>query len=321
MTSLDLLPGELRGLQAFVCTPFNLNGELNLPRFKSHLRYLLDFPQRPAGMFVGCGTGELWSLDLAEHIALVRAAVDVVEGEVPVVAGVGYGTRMARTMALAAQDAGADAVLVFPPYLASGPQEGLLAHYRAIAEAVSIGVIVYHRDNAVLSPETAVALAAVPNVVGLKDGYGDLLLLDEIRAQVGSHWVYGNGMPVAETYAPMFFTHGVRSYSPGIIDFLPEVAWVFDDALEREDQIATEKLLGGFYRPLAELRKRAAGSGTSVVKAGLKLRGMPVGSVRPPLVDMCDNLEGELGHLIEHGLALASSLTAPAGKGKSGGAS
>jgi 5-dehydro-4-deoxyglucarate dehydratase len=296
-------------MQAFVCTPFTADDEIDLPRFRAHLRALfVDVPRRPAGCFVCCGTGELWSLDATEHRALVRAAVEEVGGLAPVIAGVGYGTRLAIALARAAEDEGADGILVFPPYLIASPQSGLYRHYHALASAVGIGVLVYHRDNAVFAVETIRRLAALPNLIGLKDGHGDLELLTQIRDAVDRPFVLGNGMPVAESYAPAYARIGVRSYSPGIIDFLPEVSWAFDQLLERGDEARVERLLEGFYRPLAALRSQTPGLGVALVKAGLKVRGAPAGGVRAPLVDATAAQVAELERLIEQGLALARAV-------------
>ena len=121
----------VRGLMAFVCTPFTPSSHLDLERFREHLRTLVRATtQKPAACFVCCGTGEFFSLNMAEYRLLVRAAVEEVGSEVPVFAGTGYGTRMAIEFAVTAEEQGADGVLVFPPYLVSAPQEGLYLHCR-----------------------------------------------------------------------------------------------------------------------------------------------------------------------------------------------
>ncbi len=300
------LPAQLQGLQAFVCTPFGDDGELDLPRFREHLREMVrESGDVPAGCFVACGTGELWSLDMAEHQSLVQAAVEEIDGATPVVAGIGHGTRQAVAMAHAAELAGADAILVFPPYLITGPQEGLYAHLRAIARAVNIGVLVYHRDNAVLSLETFQRLLDFPNVIGLKDGYGDLRLLSDMQTVVQRPFVFGNGMPVAESYAPVYLRSGVRSYSPGIVDFLPELAWAYDRLLVAGDSAGVNLVLEEFFRPLIALRSQTPGLGVALVKAGLRLRGRPAGRVRAPLIEATATQTGVLDGLIRHGLRLA----------------
>ena len=300
------LQARVRGLLAFVNTPFAATGEVDLQRFRAHLRYLAtEFADKPSCYFVCCGTGEFWSLDLAEYRALVSAAAEEVGHEVPVLAGVGYGTKLAVEFAKAAEEQGADGLLVFPPYLAGGPQEGLYRHYGSIAASTHLGVIIYNRDNAVFEPETVGRLVEkCPNVVGLKDGFGDLERLAAIRRMLGDEFLLINGMPSAEMFAKAFCAAGIRPYSPGGIEFVPEIAWAFDHALERGDDATIDHLIEGFYRPYTTLRNRVPGYGIALIKAGLKLRGRPVGGVRPPLVDPSAEHEAELKALIERGLSL-----------------
>jgi 5-dehydro-4-deoxyglucarate dehydratase len=297
---------EVRGLLPFVCTPFTPAGELDLPRFHEHLRYLADgLPDEPSCFFVCCGAGEFWSLELTEYAKVVGAAVEEVGQQVPVLAGVGYGMKLALQFLAAAAAQGADGILVFPPYLITGPQEGLYRHYRAIAESTTLAVMIYQRDNALLEPGTMVRLVeARPNVIGVKDGYGDLRALEQMQNLSGGTLLLMNGMPSAEMFAPSYYQANIRPYSSGIIDFLPEVAWAFYHALEAEDSLRVERLTEEFYRPYTELRKQVPGYGIALAKAGLRLRGRPVGGVRPPLSDPLPEHIKQLQTLIEHGLSL-----------------
>src|SRR4051794_10664061 len=104
------LTDALNGLLGFPVTPFRDTGEVDLVRFEAHLSEMLD--ARPAALFVACGTGEFASLTLTEHRELVRAAVGLVDGAVPVIAGAGGGTQVAVEFTRSAQEAGADGVLV-----------------------------------------------------------------------------------------------------------------------------------------------------------------------------------------------------------------
>ncbi|MDA0990388.1 MAG: 5-dehydro-4-deoxyglucarate dehydratase [Verrucomicrobia bacterium] len=298
---------EVGGLLPFVCTPFSPAGAPDLPRLREHLRYLAGgFPDKPSCFFVGCGTGEFWSLELSEYAAVVRAAVETVGRDVPVLAGVGYGTRQAVQFVAAAEAQGADGVLVFPPYLITGPQEGLILHYRAIAESTTLAVMIYQRDNALLEPGTVARLVdACPNIIGVKDGHGDLQALKQMRDLLGEAFLLMNGMPSAEMFAPSYYEAGIRPYSPGVIDFLPEVSWALYHALEVGDAPRLACLTDGFYRPYTELRMQTLGYGVALVKAGLKLRGQPAGGVRPPLIDPSPEHITQLHALIERGLALA----------------
>ena len=304
------LQTQLQGLLPFTITPFTPSGEVDLPRFREHLRYQLDdCADKPSCFFVCCGSGEFWSLGLSEFKDLVGAAAEEVGSRVPILAGVGYGTPLALEFTRAAGERGADGLLVFPPYLASGPQEGLRAHYGTIAASTSLGVVVYNRDNAVFEPATVARLVEEhPNIVGLKDGVGDLECLAAIRWAQGDDFVLMNGMPSAEMYAKTFCAAGIRPYSPGGIEYVPEVAWAFDHALERGDETTVDRLIDEFYRPYTALRDQVPGYGISLMKAGLRLRGKPAGGVRPPLVDITPEHEAELAALIERGLSLAANI-------------
>jgi 5-dehydro-4-deoxyglucarate dehydratase len=296
------LAGSLQGLLSFPVTPFTPANEVDLPRFREHIRYMAG--QNPAGLFVCGGTGEFYSLDLAEYRALVRAAVEEAGGRLPIVAGVGYGTRLAIEFARAAEQAGADGLMVMPPYLLLAEQEGLHAHYRAIAEATRLGVILYQRDNAIFAPSTVRRLAELPNVIGFKDGYGDMERLLRVRLAVGDRLLMLNGMPTAELSAPAFLGLGVLSYSSAVFNFVPEISWAFFRAATGGDTATRDRLLDGFYRPFAELRDRVRGYAVALIKAGVGITGRPVGPARPPLLDPTAEHVAELRAIVERGLAL-----------------
>ncbi len=116
-------------------------------------------------------------------------------GKVPVLAGCGYGTAMAIQFAQAAEVAGADGLLLFPPYLVNADSEGLIAHVKAVCDSTHLGVIVYNRDNAIVKD---VALARMcdlcPNLVGFKDGVGDLELMTRISNRLGDRLTYVGGL-------------------------------------------------------------------------------------------------------------------------------
>src|SRR5258706_1785491 len=109
------LAAQLQGLLSFPVTPFNAENEIDLPRFREHIQYMAG--RRPDGLFVCGGTGEFYSLGLDEYRALVRAAVEEAGGRLPIVAGVGDGTRLAIEFARAAEEARAAGPIVMPPYL------------------------------------------------------------------------------------------------------------------------------------------------------------------------------------------------------------
>ena len=299
---IDELQHNLIGLMSFPVTPFDDGGEVDLPRLREHVALQLSTSCR--ALFVACGTGELFSLNPAEHAAIIEAVVDEVAGAKPVVAGVGFGTSVATEMARAAEAAGADGVLVLPPYLFRPDQDGLRAHYESIAGAVGIGVIPYQRDNAVIAPETVAQLARIPNVVALKDALGDTDRLVRTRLATEGTLPLMNGMPTAEMSASAYAACGVGSYSSAVLNFVPEIAEAFYRAFQSDDRTTMDRLLAGFYMPLVALRDTRAGYAVSLIKAGVSARYGDVGDVRLPLMPPTDEDAQSLDRIVQAGLAL-----------------
>ncbi|MEU0276058.1 5-dehydro-4-deoxyglucarate dehydratase [Streptomyces sp. NPDC006307] len=302
------LAGRLDGLLFFPVTAYGPDGALDLDAFRAHVRGGIE--AGAAAVFACCGTGEFHALTPEEFRACVAAAVEEAAGRVPVVAGTGYGTALAVRYARLAEEAGADGLLAMPPYLVVADQAGLLRHYTALAGATSLDVIVYQRDNAVLTPATAVALARVDGVIGLKDGYGDLDLMQRVVSAVraeGLDLLYFNGLPTAELTAPAYRGIGVTLYSSAVFCFAPDIALAFRRALRDGDDATTDRLIDGFYRPLVELRAQGRGYAVSLVKAGVRLGGLDVGEVRPPLSEPAPAHVEELARLVERGRALLAA--------------
>ncbi|MFF4845633.1 5-dehydro-4-deoxyglucarate dehydratase [Streptomyces collinus] len=290
----------------FPVTAYGPDGTVDLDVYRAHVRR--GVADGAAAVFACCGTGEFHALLPEEFEACVRAAVEAAGGRVPVVAGAGYGTALAVRYARLAEEAGADGLLAMPPYLVHAPQEGLLRHYREIAAATALPVIVYQRDNAVLTPATAVALARTDGVIGVKDGLGDLDLMQRIvsavRTEAPGDFLYFNGLPTAEQTQLAYRALGITLYSSAVFCFAPGIAVAFHRALADGDQDTVRRLLDGFYRPFVELRAQGRGYAVSLVKAGVRLRGLDVGEVRPPLHEPSEDHVERLARLIERGHAL-----------------
>jgi 5-dehydro-4-deoxyglucarate dehydratase len=177
-----------------------------------------------------------------------------------------------------------------------------------VAAATALPVIVYQRDNAVLTPETVVGLARTDGIIGLKDGLGDLDLMQRIvsavRTDAPGDFLYFNGLPTAEQTQLAYAAIGVTLYSSAVFCFAPEIALAFHRALATGDESTTHRLLDGFYRPFVELRAQGRGYAVSLVKAGVRLRGLDVGEVRPPLHEPGEDHVKQLAQLIERGYAL-----------------
>jgi 5-dehydro-4-deoxyglucarate dehydratase len=280
------LAGKLgTGLLSFPVTHFTNVYEFDQAPFRDHIEWLLQ--HNPAGLFAAGGTGEFFSLTLQEFSKVVSAAVEQTNHRVPVVAGCGYGTAMAKQFAKAAESAGADGLLLLPPYLLNSEPAGIVAHVESVCASTHLGVIFYNRDNAIINEEALELLCArCPNLVGFKDGLGDIELMTRIYARMGDRLTYIGGLPTAETFALPYLEMGVTTYSSAIFNFVPKFAQDFYAAVRRRDHNEVFKRLREFVLPYLNIRNRRKGYAVSIVKAGMRAIGRPAGPVRTPLTDL-----------------------------------
>jgi 5-dehydro-4-deoxyglucarate dehydratase len=288
-----------KGLLSFPVTHFDNDFRFQEGPYREHCAWLLGF-KRLTGLFAAGGTGEFFSLTPTEVDQVVTAAVKETNGKTPVIAGCGYGTAIAVELAKAAEAAGADGLLLLPPYLMVPNQEGLIAHVEAVCKAVKIGVIVYNRDNAVLN-ETSLAKLCDrnPNLVGFKDGVGDIELMMRVYAKMGDRLTYVGGLPTAETFALPYLEMGVTTYSSAIYNFMPEWALSFYDAVRAKDQAKVIKGLKEFVLPYIAIRNENKGYAVSIVKAGMRAIRRDAGPVRAPLTDLTEDQFARLRKLID----------------------
>jgi 5-dehydro-4-deoxyglucarate dehydratase len=273
------------GLLSFPVTHFTDDFAFDESAYRGHIDWLLE--HKPAGLFAAGGTGEYFSLTLEEYSTVVAAAVHQTNDQVPVVAGCGYGTAMAKQFARAGEAAGADGLLLFPPYLINADPAGLAVHVEAVCAATKLGVIFYNRDNAILNEVWLERICErCPNLVGFKDGYGDIELMTRIYARMGDRLTYIGGLPTAETFALPYLEMGVTTYSSAIFNFLPQFAQNFYAAVRRRDHAEVFKELREFVLPYIDIRNRHKGYAVSIVKAGMRAVGRPAGPVRSPLTDL-----------------------------------
>ena len=266
--------------------------------YRAHVGWMLQ--AGPAGVFAAGGTGEFFSLTPDEVEAVTRAAVATVRGRVPVIVGAGYGTAIATDLAKRAERAGADAILLLPPYLLNASQAGLMAHVEAVCRATGIGVIVYNRNVCKLTPNSLAILAErCPNLIGFKDGIGDIELMMSIFLKMGDRFAYLDGLPTAEVYAAAYKALGTPVYSSAVFNFIPRTAMQFYEAVARDDQATQHRLLKDFFMPYLDIRNQGAGYAVSIVKAGAQIVGHGAGPVRPPLTDLKPAEFEQLASLIQ----------------------
>ncbi|WP_087691300.1 MULTISPECIES: 5-dehydro-4-deoxyglucarate dehydratase [unclassified Pandoraea] len=283
-------PQELKqivsdGLLSFPVTDFDANGDFNARAYADRLEWLAPFGA--TALFAAGGTGEFFSLTPQDYSAVIKTAVDTCAGKVPILAGAGGPTRMAIQYAQEAERLGAKGVLLMPHYLTEASLDGIAAHVEQVCQSVNVGVIVYNRANSKLSADELERLAdKCPNLIGFKDGVGDIERMVQIRRRLGDRFSYLGGLPTAEVYAAAYRALGVPVYSSAVFNFIPKTAMAFYRAVCEDDQATMGRLLDTFFLPYLEIRNRRAGYAVSIVKAGAKLVGHDAGPVRAPLTDL-----------------------------------
>jgi 5-dehydro-4-deoxyglucarate dehydratase len=317
------------GLLFFPVTPYRGDGSVDLDELAAHVGRGVD--AGAGGVFVACGTGEFSALEPDEYAEVARVAVAAAGGRVPVFAGAGGPVGTARRFTDLAKGAGVDGVLLLPPYLTEAAGPGLVDYVRA-ATREDLPAIVYNRANARFDEASAVAVARLPQVIGFKDGAGDLDLMIRIVRAVRDDAVrddavrdagrdrgtepsffFFNGMPTAEVTQRAYRAIGVPLYSSAAFAFAPQVALAYYHALEQDDQATLDALERAFYHPLARLRAKGTGYAVSLIKAGVELAGYPTGGVRPPLTAVSGEHREELARILAAGLAAVPAAVAHGG--------
>ncbi|MFF0342301.1 5-dehydro-4-deoxyglucarate dehydratase [Kribbella sp. NPDC004875] len=285
------------GLLSFPVTHFHPDLSFHEAGYREHLSWLSQYDV--AGLFAAGGTGEGFSLTLAEIDTVVRVAVSEVNGRVPVIAPATGGTASAIAGAQAAEAAGADGILLLPPYLTEAGQRGLIEHVSAVCRSTSLGVTVYSRANAILDDVSVAELAdRNPNLVCLKDGVGNVEMMTRTYARVGERLTYIGGLPTAETFALPLLQLGYSTYSSAIFNFVPEFALGFHADVLAQDRTAVYQKLNEFVLPYLDIRDKTKGYAVSIVKAGVTVIGRSAGPVRPPLQDLTADEVAQLTELI-----------------------
>lgn len=296
-------PSELKsvleaGLLSFPVTDFDEDGDFEPKGYRRRLEWLA--PYGASALFAAGGTGEFFSLAPDEYSKVIAVAVETCRGKVPIIAGTGYGTRQAIQYAREAERLGAAGLLVLPHYLVEADSAGIAAHVAAICKSVRIGVIVYNRGICRLGPDILATLAdECPNLIGFKDGIGDLELMVAIRRRMGDRFAYLGGLPTAEFFAAPYKAMGVPVYSSAVFNFIPRTAMDFYKAIAADDAATANRLLDEFFMPYSAIRNRRAGYAVSIVKAGARLVGHDAGRVRPPLGDCTPEEHDMLKALID----------------------
>lgn len=278
------------GVATALVTPMNPDGSINFPRFRS----LID-EQIEAGIpaLVICGTtGESATMTLEEHSEVIREAIKHANGRVKIIAGAGSNdTKCAADLAIEAEQAGADALLIVTPYYNKATQAGLVAHYKYIAERVSLPIILYNvpsRTGVNIKPETYAKLAEVENIVAIKEANGDVSSVVKTRLLCGDKLDIYSGND--DQIVPIMALGG-----KGVISVLSNV-------MPKETVEMCDKMFSGDLEGAAAMQIELSSLIDALfievnpipVKEAMNEMGMNMGPVRLPMTPMEPNTKAVL---------------------------
>lgn len=271
------------GLLSFPVTDMDQDDQFKADTYAARISWFLD--NKVSAVFAAGGTGEFFSLSKEEYKQIVKVSSEVVSGgKVPLVSSIGRSIPEAIEFAKIAESAGVDVLLLMPPYLVDAPQQGIFEYARKILDNVGLPVIYYNRSNGTLKSEHLQQLTEeCENLIGLKDGTGQLHELNDTIKSIGDRLVYIGGVPTAEILAEAYMSIGVNTYSSAVFNFVPELANKFYTDLRAGNKDSVDSIIKEFFIPFVRLRNKNKGYAVSLIKAGVELIGKGAGSVRPPL--------------------------------------
>lgn len=243
---------SFRGSMVAIVTPMTPEGAVDYPAFDR----LLDFhcANETSVICVAGTTGEASTLDCDEHCALIRHAVNYVKGRVPIMGGTGANsTREAIELTACAKEAGADAALLVTPYYNKPTQEGLYLHYKAVAEAVNIPVVLYNvpgRTAVDMLPETVARLSHIPNIIGIKDATGNLERLKAMQALCAPNFEFYTGDDASAVEFILLGGHGGISVTANVAPKALSQAYAAALAGDAEKARALDLPLQALHRDL-----------------------------------------------------------------------
>lgn len=208
----------LQGSLVAIVTPMHDNGSLDIQALTKLIDFHID--QGTDGIVIVGTTGESPTVDVDEHCKLIKTTIEHVAGRVPVIAGTGANsTKEAIELTENAKQLGADACLLVAPYYNKPTQEGLYQHYRAVAEAVDIPQILYNvpgRTGCDISNDTALRLAMIPNIVGIKDATGSVERGTDLILRAPKDFAIYSGDDATGMALMLLGAHGVISVTANV---------------------------------------------------------------------------------------------------------
>ncbi|WP_318617707.1 4-hydroxy-tetrahydrodipicolinate synthase [Sporosarcina sp. YIM B06819] len=265
-------------------TPFNEHEDIDFDATRNLIDHLIA--NGTDSLVVSGTTGESPTLTTGEKVQLFKFVVEVVGGRVPVIAGTGSNsTRESIELTMLAEDVGVDAIMLVAPYYNKPCQEGLFQHFQSIAAATSLPIMLYNvpgRTVVNIAVDTVIRLAAIPNIVAIKEASGHLDAMAEIIEQTPAGFSLYSGDDGLTIPVLSIGGAGVVSVSSHIIGNEMQ-AMIKNFKMGNVKEAATD------HRKLLPIMKALfAAPNPSPVKAALNLTGIPVGGVRLPMIPLND---------------------------------
>ncbi|MFT4586910.1 MAG: 5-dehydro-4-deoxyglucarate dehydratase [Candidatus Binatia bacterium] len=286
---------KLPGVVGFPITPFHADLSLDLDGLRSNVASMLEQPFTT--IVAAGGTGEMYSLTNEEHVAVVKAVVEAVDGKIPVIAGTGFNRATGAELARQSAAVGASAILAFPPYYPGAHFDGLFDYYKAIGDATSLGLMIYSRDWAKFSPAQVEKLTEIENFVCWKEGLADIRAYQMIMNRIGDrlYWIGGAG----DDMVPAYYALGIRTYTSSISNVAPKLSIHLHETAAARDDAKLNELIREYVTPLYEFRTRRKGYEVSAMKAMMDMIGLKGGPSRAPVVDVLPDEMDALRALVE----------------------
>lgn len=275
-------------------TPFDSQGEIDFPATKNLIEYLIA--NGTDGLVVSGTTGESPTLTEKEKVELFKFVVKTVDGRVPVIAGTGsYNTKASIELTVEAENAGVDGIMLVTPYYNKPSQEGMYEHFKAIAAATNLPIILYNipgRSVINLSVDTVIQLSKIPNIVAIKEASGNLDAMAEIIENTSEDFLLYSGddgltlpvLSIGGTGVISVASHIIGNEMQTMIKKF-EMGHVKDAAKDHRRLLPIMKVLFATPNPTS-------------VKAALNLNGIQVGGVRLPMIPLNNEQLNQLQNVL-----------------------
>ncbi len=285
---------KLRGVFTVMVTPFIADEQLDKNGFRENIDWYIE--EGIHGVICLGSTGEFANLSIEERKSVIDLTVDQVKGRVPIIAGTAANsTRETIEMTGYAKDAGADAALIVAPFYGLPTQEDLFEHYKSISERVAIPIMVYNNpgfSGVDMLPPLIEKLAAIDNILYLKESTGDIKRVHEIMLRCGDRIDMWCGW---DDLAYEFFSLGCRGWVAPVANFMPKTAVELVTLAENKEY---EKAKALYFKMLPLLSCLEEGQLLAKVKEAMNMIGKAGGKPRRPFLPISEEQKGELRKML-----------------------